>query len=169
METARRTVRIATWILLIASIFYNYKLKESNTKLMDTLESANEETEIVGMAMMKLKDQADDFEKERLALATAIMEPENFVVLDKGTAELTFKGFQGTLQWFTTHEQPLDPAIGASYHQLEGAGSPGVKVVDRGADGFRIAVPAGAKAYSLKGRSIDGGGHEVEAVIFEDP
>lgn len=135
--------------------------------LQDELTKDEAEIIILGAALKKVDDenkylvqQKDEADISFLNIAKATLEPENFVVLNERPKEMVFRNFRGTLQWFASSE-PIGSPI-SDYSQLEGPDAPGVAIEDRGEEGFRLAVPAEAKAYSLKGTSVNGRNYTVD-------
>ncbi len=104
-------------------------------------------------------------EKKNLILAAALTDPGGFVTLEKGTRLLVFKGFKGTLQWFTAHELIGNAPPSTSYSPLGGSESRIIIITDHDKDGFRLVVPPGAKAYSIKGGPANGRGYTVDHMI----
>jgi hypothetical protein len=139
---------VAFFAILVRS---NYGLRQENARLQT-------ETDVIGAAMMKLKDENEGYKKERLWVATQILEPESFVTLEPGTAELTFHNFKGDLRWFA--QSPGDTSS-VSYYQLNGPKDVGV-VLKGTEKGDVVSVPEGARAYLLKGTPTSKDGYTVD-------
>lgn len=77
--------------------------------------------------------------------------PTAFVILDSGVTSITFKGFEGTIEWYS------NPTKTGAFQQLQYPPHPieihGAYLSD--AD-FEVTIPPNAVAYYLKGVPVDG-------------